>query len=274
LPGLIRALAGGSTVRLVAVEAKVAAEEARVRHGLHLHAAVACAEGMLATILLSAHIKGDERIALQLQGERPRCAFMGEIDAEGHVRARFTPSEIPAGNIDGILLAIKSNAHQELYRGMTEVKNLPLEAAFAAHLTESQQADVLLRFAARANEAGEIELAAGFLIERLPPDPSLPSLSHEEFEATYGQLRADDLEDVMTGLMFGKLLGDPIELLETRDVEWKCRCSQEKVEAMLFALGPQELSEMIAEGGSEVTCHFCNTAWKVSAQRLTELAGT
>lgn len=274
MPGLIRALAGGSTVRVIAVEARIAAEEARLRHGLFPHAATVCAEGIVATILLSAHIKADERIALQLQGDRPRCAFIGEVDSEGNVRARFTPSEIPSGSLDGILLAIKSNGHQELYRGLTEVRKQSLEAAFAVHLAESQQADVLLRFGARASPDGEVEMAAGFLIERLPPDPALPSLSHDEFEEKFGQLRTDDLEDVMTGLMFGKLLGEEIRLLETRDVTWKCRCSQEKVEAMLFAFGTEELQAMIAEGGSEVTCHFCNTAWKVSAERLTELAGT
>jgi molecular chaperone Hsp33 len=271
---MIRALAGGGTVRIVAVEARDAAEEARVRHDLLPHAARVCAEGMIATALLSAHIKGEERVTLQLQGEHPRCAFIGEVDSEGHLRARLTPNELPDGPLDGILLAIKSDARQELYRGMTEVRHEPLEAAFARHLAESQQADVLLRFGARTDADGRIELAAGFLVERLPPDPTLPSLTHEEFEATFGQLRTDDLEDVMTGLMFGKLLGEDIQLLEARDVVWKCRCSREKVEAMVYALGPDDLQAMIAEGGSEVTCHFCNTVWKVSADRLRELAGT
>lgn len=274
MPGLIRALAGGGTVRVVAIEARDAADEARVRHALHPHAARVCAEGMLATALLSAHIKGEERVTLQLQGERPRCAFMGEVDSEGHLRARFTPSDIPDGPLEGILLAIKSDARQELYRGMTEVRHELLEAAFARHLADSQQADVVLRFGARVDAAGAIELAVGFLVERLPPDPTLPSLTHEEFDTKFGQLRTDDLEDVMTGLMFGKLMGEDIQLLETRDVVWQCRCSREKVEAMLYALGPDDLQAMIGEGGSEVTCHFCNTVWKVSADRLRELAGT
>jgi molecular chaperone Hsp33 len=270
---LVRAFAGDRTVRLVVVEAAQAAERTRVSHGLGPDAALLAAEGVVATALMSAHIKGEERITLQIQASEPRFAFMGEIDAEGFVRARLTPSDAhPHGVIDGMLLAIKADAKQELYRGLTEVKRARLDQTLAEHLRTSQQVDAVLRIHAELGEDGRIKFAGGFLVERLPVDARYPSVTPEEFEERYRELRTADVPDVFTEIAFGGLQGGKVELLEERLVQWRCRCSQEKVEAMLGSLGLQELEEMKAEGGAEVTCHFCNTAWKVTAQRLGELA--
>ena len=48
-----------------------------------------------------------------------------------------------AQGIEGMLLAIKANAHKELYRGMTALDGQRIEAALSDHLGQSDQVDVL-----------------------------------------------------------------------------------------------------------------------------------
>ena len=46
----------------------------------------------------------------------------------------------------------------------------------------------------------------------------------------------------------------------SQPVEDKCRCSPEKVEAVLSRMSPEELAGLVAESGKvEVTCEFCKT---------------
>jgi len=221
---------------------------------------------------MSAHIKGEERLTLQIQAERPKMAFIAEVDAQGGLRARLTPSDVRhTDQISGFVHAIKSDGTKEVYRGTTSIADENLERALSEHLENSQQTGAYLRVAAHLNEEGEVRFAAGILIERLPEHAEYPWIDESTFEATYGPLVHGDLEDLITAFAFGQLAGQPVEILETRDLLWKCRCSQVKVETMLGSLGVEELRSMRDEGKAEVTCHFCNTAWIVSAERLTEL---
>lgn len=275
-PGtLLRALAGGGAVRMLACEVSGAAERTRRAHGLGVHAARLAAEGVVATVLLSAYVKGRERLTLQLDGSRPRVAFWGEVDGAGHVRARLTPPDLVPredDRIEGMLLAMKSDGTREVYRGHTLVEDEPLEAALGRHLALSGQTAVLLRVSVEQDPSGEITLAGGAMLERLPEDPAHPSLDEAGFEARYGVLREVPAALLLAGLPSDRLLDEHLHVLERRPVVWQCRCSQEKVEATLGGLGETALREMIEEDhGAEVTCHFCNTVYQVSEARLRAL---
>lgn len=274
---LLRAFAGGRTARLVVVDATRAAEATRRAHGLGPGATRLAAEGVIATALMSPWIKGDERITLQIQGATPRFAYMGEIDADGQVRARLTPADVryDAGKpVRGAMLAIKADAERELYRGMSGVDDVTLEQALADHLVTSSQVDALLRIHVRLDDDGAVAVAVGLVVERLPEDPVHPWVSHEAFVAKYGVLRDADVEAIFAELdEHGRLLGELIQPLEVRNVRFRCRCGVDKVEGMLAALGGEELRDMAdKDGKAEVTCHFCNATFTVDAERLRLLA--
>ncbi len=272
---LLRALAGGQAVRLLAVELSAVAEHARVAHGLGPDAARVAAEGVVATALLAAHVKGDDRLMLQLHGERPRVAFIGEIDGQGALRARLTPPDLhlPAdGCLEGSLIAVKSDAVREVYRGHSAIDHETLEQALGRYLGDSQQVDAILRIFVRLDDAGAVCTAGGLLVERLPEHPEHPSLDHRAFDDAFGILREAPLDPVLAEIATGGLLAETLHPLDRRTIVWRCRCSLERVEATLAGLGPRELQEMADEDhGAEVTCHFCNTTYHVSEARLRAL---
>jgi molecular chaperone Hsp33 len=259
-------------VRVVAVEATALAERTREVHGLAPFAASTAAELTAATVLLSAHVKGDERISLQLQASSPRCAWYGEV-GDRNFRGRFTPTEVPPrAVVSGVLVAIQSVAGRERYRGTSEIDGETVEGALQRYLATSVQVGGALRLGALCHASGAVAFAGGVLIERLPDEPDWPTLSEGEFEERASRLRATPVDELVFGVMGGELPGERIEILEDEPIEWRCTCSRERVERMLVSLGGNEIRSLILDPGqAEITCHFCQRVEIVLGERLEEL---
>jgi len=272
---LVRAVLDDGAVRLILAEARAPSEHTRVVHGLGRDAARLGAEATVAAALNAAHVKGEEKLTLQLQGEDPRCSVYADVTAAGELRARVTPADLRVGSparLRGVLVASKSVGPRQLYRGATEIADQTVEQALGVHLDTSMQVQDILRIGVTQEDDGEISQAGGLLLERLPSERGLPSLSALEFAERYDWVRHADIDQLLTQLAFGSLGDRPLTVLESKPIVWRCRCSRERVRAALTALGPETLEEMAEEdGGAEVTCDFCNTAHHIGASELRTL---
>ena len=57
-------------------------------------------------------------------------------------------------------------------------------------------------------------------------------------------------------------------------VEYRCYCSDERVEKVLVSLGREELIKLAEEQENfEVTCQFCDRRYWFSREKLIDLAG-
>ncbi|NOY24770.1 MAG: Hsp33 family molecular chaperone HslO [Oligoflexia bacterium] len=264
---LVRALACDRKVRVLAVVADGPARDLVSHHKLTAGAAVLASEGLVAAVLLSNQVKGEERITLDVQGERPRFALSVDVWGDGPLRARFTPANLAqTDRFSGYLSAIRSLDGKELYRGIAKIQDETFEQALSRYLTSSEQVDGRVRIQARLDKDGSPRFAAGLLVERFPDtDP-------EEFAAIFDQPLKGDFAALMTGFAFGQLAGQPVDVLEARDLEFRCTCSLQRVTRMLRTLGPTELRDMLEkDGGAEITCHFCNQRYDISADQLRAL---
>jgi molecular chaperone Hsp33 len=265
------ALACGGRVRVMAVVAPGPADELRERHGLKGAAAVVAAEGLMSAVLLSAHVKGEERLTVNLRAEQPPFAFVADVNGDGTVRARFSPERLPAGLIEGgrftgMFSVLKSVGPRELYRGVAGVHGERFDGALQRYLSASQQVDGRVRILAKLDDAGRVEFASGLLVERLP------DMDSEEFAALFDDALGGDFEALMTAFAFGQLAGGSLEVLGSREIRYQCTCSQQRVLGMLRALGQEEIGSLLAEQGkAEVNCHYCNAQYVVDADALSAL---
>ncbi len=263
---MLVALACHGGVRLLVVSLPGPAGELASRHGLGPAARLRAGEGLVAAALLSAHVKGEERLTFDLRCTAPECAGTFEVNGDGRVRGRFRPEGVPDGAaLTGMLSVAKSLGRRELYRGVAEVQGETVEGALQRFLRESQQVDARVRVAVALDADGAIEYADGLLVERLPDhDPGA-------FAALVAELDGDLLR-VLDELQVGRFGGGPIDLLGEAELRFDCGCSRAKVEAMIRSLGADEITAMIVEqGGAEVTCHYCNEVNRFGVAELEAL---
>ena len=270
---LVRALAFGGVARVLLVTAEGPARRIVANHGLEGDAARLAAEALVGNVLLSAHVKGEERLLLELASRLPALTYSGEVWSDGSCRARFHPQRLPTVHgLQGTLCAVKWDARRELYRGVAELAHESMEAAFQGFLSSSQQTVGLVRLQAVLGDGG-LAFAGGALLELLPG-----GLGAKDFEDLVGHLRTAPLDGVLAALRQPgvpaefDVLGVPLTVLEDRPLQHRCTCSLERVEGTLVALGVDELASLIDDPGlAEVTCHFCNTRFEVGPDRLREL---
>ena len=79
---------------------------------------------------------------------------------------------------------------------------------------------------------------------------------------------ASQLESASGVKDFDSLFGlDDLSLLESRSLQFNCRCSYEKSLNILGMLSPCELQEIIQKKVSQrVTCHFCGETYKIKTE--------
>lgn len=260
---LVAALGFGGRARVLAVVVDGPAQVLARRHGLGPAAAQLAAEAMAAAVLLSAHVKGEERLTMEVVGERPRFDVVVDVNGDGTVRGRLRPAEIPpGGHFSGLLAVLKSLGRQELYRGIARVQDEGFEAALQRFLVESQQVDARVRVGARVEE-GRVVAAVGLLVERLPDTEA------DDFRDTILPVIEGGLDALMTAFAFGRLGGAEVEVLGAIDLRFACTCSRERVLATLRALGATEILGILDDPGfAEVTCHFCNERYEVGPDEL------
>jgi molecular chaperone Hsp33 len=271
---VVRALVADRAVRLLLVEAGAIAEHTRRVHGLAPHAARVAAEAVVAAALSSAQIKGAERLTLLVQGHAPRFAAHVDLDGNGALRARLGPADVQLedGRFSGLLVAVKHGPRGELYRGATAVDQDTMAGALGAHFGSSTQSDAILRLGCTWDDQGGIASAGGLLLERLPVEQGLPSITREDFAERYGWVRDADLSQLLVQAAFGALGHERFDLLDRAEIRWECRCTPARIEGMLAGLGPAELQSMIDEDhGAEVTCHFCARVYHLDEGQLRAL---
>jgi len=272
---MVRALDRSGAVRIIGVELADVANRMIAAHELGPDAARLGAETMVAAALLSAHIKGDERVTVHIASDAPKGGMMVEVDAEGQLRGVVKPADLQhQGPIKGLLYSIKTNASKELYRGITPIDDQTLDQAIQAHLGQSSQVDVYLDIEVVQAADGSIAHACGTFVERLPEERDRPSISLPDFQEQYASMQGRGAASSIIELRAGILRDDAVHILEERAPVWHCRCSREKVLSALASLGGDQLLAMAREDhGARAGCEYCATVYQVSEGELLAMAG-
>ena len=119
-----------------------------------------------------------------------------------------------------------------------------------------------------------IACAGGYLIQLLP--------GATDAEITQLEQNIAAMPSVTELLRAGKTPEDMMELalkgfhpnvLDEREVAYRCDCSHERTEEMLLSLGKKELEKLRDEDPHcEVVCHFCHTKYQFDLNKLVKKA--
>ncbi len=119
---------------------------------------------------------------------------------------------------------------------------------------------------------GEVKAAGGFFIQAMPgcADEVLAKLEENVSLTPYvTQL----LELGYTPKKMIEILGRglDVDIKESTPVQFKCRCSRERILSALGALDKKSLTDLAQDETTEAHCQFCNTTYVFTQEVIKQL---
>jgi molecular chaperone Hsp33 len=252
-------------------------------------------EMMAASALLSANLKFDGTLVMQIFGDGPVRMLVVQCSSDLSLRATAKFSDVGAIADDATLADLinvggkgrcvitldprDKKPGQQPYQGIVPLdgKDGPLKSmadVLEHYMHHSEQLDTRLWLAANT------ERAVGMLLQRLPGDggivPHPGELDSDTWERVCilgGTLSQDELLREEPETVFRRLFWqENVHRFEPAAARFECSCSREKVGAMLKMLGREEVDGVIEERGHvEIHCEFCNQRYEFDPVDVAQL---
>lgn len=234
-------------------------------------------ELLVATSLLTATLKFDGEITVQLQGDGPlRLAVInGNNRQEMRGMARLQGDINPGDGLqamvgDGVMVITITPDEGERYQGVVALDGATLAECLEGYFMQSEQLPT--RLFIRTGEHDGRPAAAGMLLQVLPAQPnSAEDLMHlTQLTAT---IKGEELFSLPANDVLYRLYHqEEVTLYEPQAVSFHCTCSRERCAGALLTVNPDELEEMLEkDGGIEMHCDFCGASYafdRVDVQAL------
>ncbi|PZE19227.1 Hsp33 family molecular chaperone HslO [Paenibacillus xerothermodurans] len=281
---LIRATAMEGKVRAFAVRATGIVDEIRRRHEMTPTATAAVGRTVAAGLMMGAMLKGEEKLTILVRGGGPIGQIVVDANARGDVRgyADNPHVDLPLNEVgkldvagavgrDGFLNIIKDLGLKEPYRGSIPIISGELAEDFTYYFAKSEQTPSAVALGVLVGVDFTVTAAGGFVIQLLP------GLTDDEIGLI--ELQLSRIAPITTMLEAGMELEDilhrvlpEVQVLENMGVQFRCKCSKQRVQDTLVSLGRAELQQILEEDGkTEVVCHFCNETYHFGEEDLTRL---
>ncbi|MDO8942619.1 MAG: Hsp33 family molecular chaperone HslO [Desulfobacterales bacterium] len=278
---LVRIMTKDGSLRACAAETTALVDAICQRQGTDLTASVALGRLVTGAALFGSLLKGEQRLALQIEANGPLQKLSAETDAYGRVRAsiRQPISNLPprnerfdvAGAIGkaGFLHVSKDLGFGEPYRGMVQLVSSEVAEDLAWYLTTSEQIPSSVGLGVLPRDNGHIAVAGGFLIQALPgaDDAHLAELEQRlhALPPLTTLLREGLSPEAILARIFSGIETIP---QATFPLIFDCSCSRQQALAILGLLPEEERTPLFAEKEITVTCEFCRERYSFTSEEL------
>lgn len=265
------------------------------KHGYPTPVARLVGEACVLTVLLATSLKIEGRFQLQTRGDGAIGMLVVDFDTPDRVRAlaRFDADKLGARlracdllGTGHLAVTVEQSDGTSRYQGIVALQGQGLEDAARQYFDQSAQIPTRVRLAVAENVtgAGVQWRAGGVMTQFLPRSPerryradldpgdapggltmATPPADDAWIEAEALLATIEDHELVDPALSSERLLyrlfhEQGVTVFPAQDVRDACRCSNERIEAMLRRFTPLERRDMTGDDGLiGVTCEFCST---------------
>lgn len=223
-------------------------------------------ELLVATTLLTATLKFEGSITLQLQGDGPVSLAVINGDHEQKVRgvARFDGNIDDEASIHDMLgkghLVITIDPKQgERYQGIVALDGNNLSEIIEGYFANSEQLRTRLWLRAGQDNSGDTK-AAGMLLQILPDaDDSEEHFDH--LEKLTDTIKTDELFGLEVNELLYRLYNqEKVRIFDPQPVRFFCGCSRQRSAAAIRTIDRDEINSILAEEGSiSLHCDYCGT---------------
>ncbi|MFT5235842.1 MAG: molecular chaperone Hsp33 [Shewanella sp.] len=216
---------------------------------------------LAATSLLTATLKFDGDISVQLQGDGPVSLAVINGNNLQQLRgiARFKGELIDDSNLQqlfgkGCMVITLSPTDGERYQGVVALDKPTLAACLEEYFAQSEQLPTSINLFANGQQA------AGILLQVLPSEGD-HNVEFEHLEQLTATIKAEELfeleaEDVLHRLYHQ----EEVRLFDPVEVTFSCTCSRERSVLAIRTVPKEEIESILTEMGKiDMGCEYCNT---------------
>ncbi|MGR5159186.1 Hsp33 family molecular chaperone HslO [Vibrio owensii] len=234
-------------------------------------------ELLVSTTLLTATLKFEGSITIQLQGDGPvsLAVINGDHDQkirgvarwEGDIADDATLHEMMG---KGYLVITIEPKKGERYQGVVGLEGETLADVIEGYFANSEQ--LKTRLWIRTGEYEGKKHAAGMMIQVMPDGTGTPE-DFEHLEQLTATVKNEELFTLPANELLYRLYNqDSVRLYEPQPVEFHCGCSRERSGAAIITVDKTEIYDILAEEGTiSLHCDYCGTSYTFDEPEITEL---
>ena len=287
---IVRGMAAGNEIRFLAAYTKETVETARKTHNTSPVCSAALGRLLTGGALMGAMCKNeDDVLTIKVNGDGPAKSITVTADAKLNVKGLIYNNAVdiplkPNGHLDvggavgrGTLVVIRDEGPGEPYVGQTKLVSGEIGEDLTYYFAESEQIPTSVGLGVLVDRDLSIKHAGGFIIQLLPfaTDETITKLENRlaniDSVTNYFN-RGMTPEDMMRDILGEEVFGQDIIIEDTRDTQYKCNCSRERVTKALISIGKKELKSMIDDGEPvNLHCDFCNSDYEFTIPEIQEI---
>ena len=281
-------LIADGTVRGVIMNGTRMVNEMRSNHELGILETLVLGRVYLGAGLMSASLKGNDRIAIQFECSGPIKGLVVEANAFGEVRGYLKNVPIPIDkpmedfNLSpffgaGFLSVTKylEDAKQP-FTGQVMLKYGNVAKDLANYYLTSEQIPTAFNLSIKFDRDGQVTGAGGMFLQAMPQaeDAVAASLERRVIDLpSLGEVftRESDPQD----LVLENFSDYSPRFLADHRIEFMCHCNQSRVRSLLMLLPIEDLKDIRVNGPFplEMRCYYCNTAYHFTKDDIRKIYG-
>ena len=243
--------------------------------------------------LVGSSLKFEGRLIVQAQGDGPVRYVVADYDTAGHLRGycRYDADEVEAVSQgfarpgaktllgQGVfVMTLDRGPDFERTQGITPIEGESLSLAAEHYFEQSEQVPTKVRLAVGTVSSGygPTWRAGGALIQLIAGDTARGSTEDvwDRSRALFQTLADDELVDPTISpetLLFRLFHEDGVRLEDARPLQAQCRCSKDRIAAVLTSFGEEDRAGMVEPDGKiRVTCEYCASVYELEPSEIGE----
>lgn len=274
------------TIRGVILHATRMVHEMAANHELGVLETLVLGHAYMGTALMSATLKGEDRLSLLIECSGPIKGLIVESNAFGEVRGYLKQVPIPVDkplesfNLSsffgaGFLTVIRHlEGAKHPFSGKVELQYGNLAQDLAYYYTKSEQIPTALHLSVRFDRDGGLMGAGGLLIQALPGADEKTVTEMEKTVETLPSLGTEFSNDILPETLIHELFKHHSpRIIANRRIEFMCHCNPPGVQRLLMMLPKADLTDLLEKGPFpvEMRCHHCNTTYAFGQDEIAEI---
>jgi molecular chaperone Hsp33 len=280
---LHRFLMAGDTVRGVVIDASRMINQMRWNHELGILETLVLGQAYMGASLMSASLKGEDRLRLQIDCSGPIKGLVVEANACGHVRGFLKNVPIPVNkpledfNLSpffgaGFISVTRTLAgNKRPFTGKVMLAHGRIAKDLAHYYLTSEQIPTAFYLSVKFDNQGRVAAAGGLFLQVMPDADDAIIRQIEE--------QVVSLPSIGTLLSQGTTAPDLVRrhltdfsprFIDQREVAFFCHCTRDQIRNVLTLLPVDELEDIQANGPFpvEIRCHHCNTRYTFDREHI------